>query len=101
MPLAEITGSIAALLTTVSFVPQAVMVVRTRNTSGISLLMYAMFTAGITFWFIYGLMTGSWPIIIANGITIVLAATILVITTQNTLRARETERLQQPVSNSA
>jgi MtN3 and saliva related transmembrane protein len=87
MPHAEIIGSIAAFLTTLSFLPQAVMVVRTRNTSGISLIMYALFTCGISLWFVYGLMTGSWPIIIANGITFIMAVIILAITAQNKLRA--------------
>lgn len=73
----ELIGTIAAILTTASFVPQAVLVVRTGNTSGISLTMYLMFTIGITFWLVYGLMLGAMPIIIANVITISLAAIIL------------------------
>lgn len=77
MPLAEIIGSLAAFLTTASFVPQAIKVVRTHETEAISLTMYSMFTAGILCWGVYGAMTVQWSIIIANAITFVLASIIL------------------------
>ena len=70
-------GYAAAALTTVSFLPQAVKTIRSRDTTGISLLMYVVFTIGIGFWFCYGLVLHSWPMIVANAITFVLAATIL------------------------
>jgi len=79
MPWTEIMGGAAAFLTTASFVPQAAKVVRTRETHAISLTMYAMFTAGILCWGLYGVMTTQWSIIIANAITFVLASIILVI----------------------
>jgi MtN3 and saliva related transmembrane protein len=74
---AEWLGGIAATLTTVSFVPQAVRALRTRDTRGISLLMYAVFTVGIAFWLAYGWMLQAWPIVIANAITLVLSGAIL------------------------
>lgn len=70
-------ASIAAVLTTVSFLPQAVHVIRTRDTRAISLLMYVMFTAGVGFWEIYGWLVMQPAIIVANLITFVLAGTIL------------------------
>lgn len=70
-------GYAAAVLTTCSFVPQAVMTIRTRSTRGISLGMYVIFTIGVCLWFAYGVAIGSWPMILANAITFVLAATIL------------------------
>ena len=73
----EWMGYAAAALTTVSFLPQAVKTIRSRDTTGISLLMYVVFTIGIGFWFCYGLVLHSWPMIVANAITFVLAATIL------------------------
>lgn len=72
-------GYAAACLTTASFVPQALLTLRTRNVTGISLGMYASFTAGIALWLIYGVMLGSWPIIVANTLTLGLAATILAV----------------------
>ena len=71
-------GYVAATLTTASFVPQAWLIFRTRNVSGISLAMYSAFTLGIALWLAYGVMLGAWPIIIANIITLVLATCILV-----------------------
>lgn len=73
----EVIGAIAAILTTSSFLPQAIKVVRTRDTEAISLIMYVLFTAGVALWGVYGLLTWQWSIIIANGITVVLAGTIL------------------------
>lgn len=90
MTLEEMIGAAAAILTTLSFIPQAVKVVRTRETEAISLTMYALFTTGVMLWGIYGLMTWQWSIIIANGITVILAATILALKIQNVLRRRGT-----------
>jgi MtN3 and saliva related transmembrane protein len=76
--LSEVIGYIAAFLTTASFVPQAWHTFSTRDVSGISLGMYSAFTTGVTCWMIYGLMLGAWPIVVANVITLSLAASILV-----------------------
>ncbi|MGB3624780.1 MAG: SemiSWEET transporter [Henriciella sp.] len=81
-------GLIAAFLTTASFLPQALMVLRTRNTESLSLTMYSMFTAGVACWLVYGIVIGSMPMIIANVITLGLAAIILAMKVMNTLQAR-------------
>jgi MtN3 and saliva related transmembrane protein len=70
-------GYLAASLTTASFLPQAWLTFRTRNVSGISLSMYAVFTLGVLLWLVYGLMLKAWPLIVANTITLVLASGIL------------------------
>jgi MtN3 and saliva related transmembrane protein len=70
-------GYIAATLTTASFVPQAWLTFKTRDVSGVSLGMYGAFTAGIALWLVYGLLISAWPIVIANTITLLLAAGIL------------------------
>jgi MtN3 and saliva related transmembrane protein len=72
-------GYLAAILTTGSFVPQAVMTIRSRNTRGISLAMYVFFTVGVGLWLVYGIALESWPMILANTVTLGLAATILVL----------------------
>ncbi|MEY2756494.1 MAG: hypothetical protein RIR33_272 [Pseudomonadota bacterium] len=77
MNLAEYVGLIAAILTTSAFLPQALKVVRTRETAAISLAMYALFTTGVALWLAYGLMTAQWIIVAANGVTIVFAVVIL------------------------
>ena len=75
----EWIGFAAAFLTTVSFIPQAIMTIRTKNTSGISRGMYFMFTVGVALWLAYGIYLMSWPMIFANTVTFMLAATILVL----------------------
>lgn len=73
----EILGFVAAFLTTVSFFPQAWQTIKTKDTSGISKMMYILFTTGILLWLIYGLLIKSYPLIIGNAITLTLAGTIL------------------------
>lgn len=73
----ELIGYVGAFLTTVSFIPQAVKTIRTRDTSGISLGMYAVFTVGVGCWLGYGLALGSWPMILSNIVTLALSSTIL------------------------
>lgn len=75
----EWLGTAAAVLTTLSFVPQAAKTLRTRETHAISVWMYAMFTVGIACWFGYGIVLHSWPMIVSNAITFLLAAAILVL----------------------
>ena len=70
-------GSIAAMLTTASFVPQAWHSFKTRDVSGISLGMYSVFTLGVALWLLYGVLLQSWPLMIANSITLFLAVAIL------------------------
>ena len=70
-------GYIAATLTTLAFVPQAVKTIRSKDTRGISLGMYAAFTVGVAFWLGYGIVLQSWPMIVSNIVTFALAATIL------------------------
>jgi len=78
MNLQDTLGLVAATFTTGSFLPQALLTLRTRDVSGISLAMYSTFTVGVALWLAYGLVLGQWPIVLANGVTLVLATTILV-----------------------
>jgi MtN3 and saliva related transmembrane protein len=71
-------GFIAAILTTVSFVPQVLKVWRTRSAKDISLGMYSLFTLGIAAWLVYGVLIDSWPVILANLVTLMLAGSVLV-----------------------
>ncbi|MFN3377230.1 MAG: SemiSWEET transporter [Burkholderiaceae bacterium] len=77
MSLTDLVGYIAAMLTTCSFVPQALHTFRTRDVSGISLGMYSVFTTGVALWLAYGLALLAWPIVVANAITLMLAGAIL------------------------
>ncbi len=75
---ADLIGYLAATLTTISFVPQAWLVWRTRRAENLSLAMYLVFATGVALWLVYGLWIGSWPVVIANAITLMLAGFILV-----------------------
>ena len=70
-------GNIAAILTTLSFLPQALQVIRTKNTEGISLGMYAMFVLGVFLWSLYGYIIGDMAILVSNIITFTFASVIL------------------------
>ena len=73
----EWAGYLAAAMTTLAFIPQAVQTIRTRDTRSISLGMYVVFTIGIAFWLVYGIALGSIPMILSNIVTFLLSATIL------------------------
>jgi len=83
---AEIIGYLAATLTTASFVPQAILTIKTRNTESLSLGMYSTFTLGVLCWLIYGIHLGDKAIIFANAITLLLAASILSFKIYNMIR---------------
>ncbi len=72
-------GYAAAALTTFAFVPQVVKSWRTRSTGDLSSTMLVVFTAGIVLWLVYGLAVGAWPIIMANAVTLVLSATLVML----------------------
>ncbi len=78
MPWTDFIGYVAASLTTLSFLPQALHTFRTRDVRGISLGMYTLFAAGVALWLVYGLLLGAWPIVAANAVTLALALAILV-----------------------
>lgn len=74
----SIIGYLAAFGTTISFLPQAIKTIQTKDTSGISLGMYTFFTVGTLLWLIYGIMSGSLQVAIANAITFIFASIILI-----------------------
>jgi len=72
-------GLVAAVCTTSSFLPQAIKIIRTRHTKDLSLWMYLILTIGSFLWFTYGILLHDIPLIMANGITFLLTATILIL----------------------
>lgn len=73
----DILGYIAAIFTTCSFVPQALKVIKTKNTNGISLIMYIMFVVGVSLWLVYGVLAKQYSVALANGITLIFSSLIL------------------------
>lgn len=88
MTLVDFIGYFAAFLTSASFLPQAIMVIKTRNTKALSLTMYSMFTLGVALWMVYGLVSQDWPLVISNAITLIFAVIILSIIISNMIQAR-------------
>ena len=73
----DFIGYGAAILTTAAFVPQALKSWSSRDLSGVSLSMYSLFTLGVALWLLYGILLQSWPMILANCVTLVLAGLVL------------------------
>jgi MtN3 and saliva related transmembrane protein len=73
----DLVGTVAGALTTIAFVPQAWRIWKTRSAQALSLSMYLIFTSGVALWFLYGLLLGAVPIIASNGVTLLLAGTVL------------------------
>ncbi len=81
----EIISYVAATCTTASFLPQAILTIKTKDTDGLSLGMYSLFSMGVLCWLIYGILIEDEAIYIANSITLVLAGIILSYKIYNTL----------------
>jgi MtN3 and saliva related transmembrane protein len=77
MNLIDLVGTLAAVLTTASFLPQAWHTFKSKDVSGVSLGMYSVFTVGVALWLVYGILLQAWPVVISNCITLALASAIL------------------------
>jgi MtN3 and saliva related transmembrane protein len=75
-----IVGYLAAVCSMISFTPQAWKIIKTRETASISVRMYAITVLGFALWLTFGVMKREWPIILTNGVCLVLSAFILVMT---------------------
>lgn len=75
----QIFGYMAGIFTTLSFLPQAIKTLKTRDTQAISLLMYVFFVIGVFFWLAYGIVLDDNALIFANVVTFVFASPILVL----------------------
>jgi MtN3 and saliva related transmembrane protein len=74
-----VIGLIAAACTTFAYVPQAIKIIKTKDTKSLSLIMYVIMTVGIMLWLSYGILLKDLPIIIANTVTLIFAGIILVL----------------------
>ncbi|WP_080918308.1 SemiSWEET family sugar transporter [Manganibacter manganicus] len=76
-PAIEIIGAVAALITTLGWVPQVAKMARERKAGDISLIATGSIATGVLLWVVYGLLIGSWPLILANGITFLFVVAIV------------------------
>ena len=74
---AELLGYVAAVCTTVAFVPQVVKTYKSKSAESLSLGMFLFFTSGVVLWLVYGFMINEYPIIVANLFTLVLAVILI------------------------
>ena len=84
----DMIGYVAAALTTLSFLPQALRTLRTQNTEAISLTMYSVFCVGVMMWLVYGILLVNWPIVVANAVTLLLSGTIWYLKVSAVIKAR-------------
>ena len=75
----EQIGLIAGSLTTIAFIPQVLKIWKSKHAKDISLATFSIFSCGVALWLLYGLRIASWPIILANGVTLLLAMLILML----------------------
>jgi len=75
----EDLGFVAAVCTTAAFVPQLVRVLRLRSARDVSLPTYLLFSIGVFLWLLYGVYTGSKPVVASNAVTLVLSVSILIL----------------------
>lgn len=75
--LVDAVGATAAVLTTVCWLPQALKIIRERETRAISLPATSLFTLGQACWLAYGLALSDWPIVGANAVTLALMLVII------------------------
>ncbi len=74
---ADIVGYLAGICTTAAFAPQVVKTLRSRSTRDISLGMYLLLAVGASLWLVHGLQVGSFPVMAANAVTLVLVGVML------------------------
>ena len=75
---ANCVGTVAGILSTLAFFPQAIKVWRTKSTQDLSLAMYALYNSALVVWVIYGFMIDAWPLILTEAFTLVLSLYILI-----------------------
>lgn len=76
MNIITLTGIAAAIFTTTSFLPQAIKTIGTKDTSGILLFLYSLFTLGTMLWLLFGLLSNNIPVLTANAVTLIFAMII-------------------------
>jgi MtN3 and saliva related transmembrane protein len=72
-----VIGSLAAIASMISFIPQAWRVIKTRRTDELSAPMWLISSIGFALWTVYGAALGVWPLLVENAVCLVLASFIL------------------------
>jgi MtN3 and saliva related transmembrane protein len=75
--IADSIGMVAAVLTTIAYIPQVVKIYRTKSARDVSFRMFSLLATGVSLWLVYGIMMRSAPLIFANFVTLALSLTVL------------------------
>jgi MtN3 and saliva related transmembrane protein len=94
----EVVGGLAALASMVSFSPQAWRIIKSRRTDGLSAATYSITVAAFALWVTYGWMLGQWPLVVANGVCLLLSGFILVMTLLPQREKAEVAKTLDPAS---
>lgn len=79
MSLITLLGLVAATCTTLSFLPQALKIIKTKETGGISLMMYVLLECGLFLWLVYGILIKNLPLMLANGVALLFSSIVLIL----------------------
>lgn len=72
-------GVVAGLCSMVSFLPQIWKITRSKDASAVSLRMYAVTIVGFICWTVFGALSQSWPVTLANAVCLFLVSVIFVL----------------------
>lgn len=98
METVEIIGAIAAILSTISFIPQATKTIKTKDTSGLSIGMYTLFASSLVFWLLYGFAIDSISIYVSNAIVLFFVSIILFYLIKDARTVSKEEKVTQKIS---
>ena len=79
MQLTEIIGTLAGIFTTIAVLPQIIKAIQSGMVKDVSAWTYVIISLGVSLWTIYGFLKMDWPIIITNGISVILNSIMLYI----------------------
>ncbi|MBP0903168.1 SemiSWEET family sugar transporter [Mariniflexile gromovii] len=77
MNIEDIVGILAGVFTTIAVMPQIWKAVKTRSVKDVNPYMFVILCLGVGLWTFYGILKKDWPIIITNGISLILNAIML------------------------
>ena len=75
----DFLGYIAATITTIAFLPQIIKTVKSKSAKDVSMGMFVLFTTGVFLWIVYGILTRTYPVLIANAVIFCLALTQIIL----------------------
>ena len=79
MDFITVLGLVAGGLTTFAILPQLIKILKTKSTKDISLLLFIMAFLGVILWLVYGFLINDIPVMVGNGISLLLVGSVLIL----------------------